>query len=240
MKHKVSAIIWLLLSVFSVSFFLIQISSIRINSILYNYINVEAKRVTANVVNASVNDVLSKKIDSNLFIVRKDSSKNIETIDYNTKKVNKLLEDISNNIQKKLILLEEGKLNTLSLATAFKGNKFHYVKDGVICEVPAGTLSGNGFLANVGPIIPIKMSFMGQVNSNLNTKIANYGINNMYLEINVHVEIEEKITMPKMSKDSILKIDAPLTAKIIQGSVPKYYGGAITQDSQIFSLPNSN
>ena len=240
MKKNFSHIIWLLISVFLVSFFLIQITSAKINSILYNYINLETKRVTSNVVNASVNDILSKDISDDLFVVKKTSSKTIEIIDYDTKKVNELLKNISVDIQKKLILLEEGKLKTLSISNSFRCNRFHYVKDGVICEVPAGTLSGNGFLANIGPIIPIKMSFMGQVNCNLNTKIRNYGINNMYLEINVHVEIEEKITMPKMSKNSILIINAPLTTKIVQGSVPKYYGGAITQDSHIFSLPNNN
>ena len=240
MRKRIIYVIRLLISMFVLSFFLIQVSSTKINSILYNYINLETKRVTSNVVNASVNDVLSDEINTNLFIVKKNSADEIETIDYDTKRVNALLKKISVVIQNKLILLEEGKLKALSVASSFKGNKFHYVKDGVICEIPIGTLSGNGFLSNVGPTIPVKMSFMGQVNCNLNTKITNYGINNMYLEINVHVEIEEKITMPKMSKDSTLKIDAPLTIKIIQGTVPQYYGGIITQDSRIFSLPKSN
>ena len=102
-----------------------------------------------------------------------------------------------------------------------------------------GSLTNNGFIANVGPTIPIKMSFLGQVNCSLDTKVTNYGINNLYLETSIKVEVKERITMPKMSKDSTIKVKAPLTIKIIQGVVPEYYGGSFSQDSHIFSLPNN-
>ena len=45
--------------------------------------------------------------------------------------------------------------------------------------------------------------------------------------------------MPKLSKNSTIKIDAPLTIKIIQGVVPKYYGGSIDKNSNIISLPSN-
>ncbi len=237
MKKYLIKSFYLLLSVFLLSFFLVQIFSVKINSILYNYLNLEVERITSNVVDGSVNELLSKELDSDLFILNKNSKNEVEIIDYNTKKVNILLDKISNNIQKKLILLEDGKLNNFMVSDIFKGSKFHYIKNGVVCEIPMGSLSGNGFLANVGPIIPIKMSFLGQVNCNLKTKVTNYGINNLYVEIYLHVEIKERISMPKMSKDSVISIDAPLTIKIIQGAVPDYYGGIINKDSKVFSLP---
>ena len=93
-------------------------------------------------------------------------------------------------------------------------------------------MTGNGFLSNLGPIIPIKMSFLGHVNSSLKTRVTSYGINNLYLEIYVHVEVKERISLPRSSKDVTIGIDAPLSIKIISGVVPEYYGGIIDKNSQ--------
>lgn len=236
---KLKTLFWILLSVILGSFFFIQLLSFKINPILYRYINLEVERITSNIVDGTVNDILSKNINSQLFTVSKNDKGEIEMIDYDTKQVNNLLKEISSDIQGKLILLEDGKLDNFLISSSFKGRNFNYSKSGVVCEIPMGSLSGNGFLSNLGPVIPIKMSFLGQVSCNLKTKISNYGINNLYLEISVHVEVKERITMPKMSKDSIVKVDAPLTVKIIQGVVPEYYGGSLNQDSNIFSLPSN-
>ena len=239
MKKIIKHIILISISSFIISFILIQITSKKINPILYHYVNLEVDRITSNIIGSSVNEVLHNEIDNNLFIIEKNNKGELQTIDYNTKKVNSLLNDITNKIQKKLVSLEDGNLNNFLISDSFRGKKFYHVKNGIVCEIPIGSLSGNGFLTNIGPVIPIKMTFLGQINCNLETKVTNYGINNLYLEINVEVEIKEKITMPSMSKNSVTKIKAPLTVKIIQGIVPDYYGGNLTQDSHIFSLPNN-
>ena len=237
-KRMESFFFFLVILYFS-SFFLINLLSFKINPILYNYVNLEVERITSNVIDGSINEILTHNIDGDLFIVTKNSSGEIQTIDYDTKKVNQLLKMISSDIQHKLIEFEDGKLDNIMIADSFRGKNFRYMKNGVVCEVPIGSLSGNSFLSNLGPVIPVKMSFLGQVSTNLHTKISDYGINNVYLEINIHVEIKERITMPVMSKDSTIKIDSPLSIKIIQGSIPKYYGGIMSQDSNLFSLPNN-
>lgn len=236
---KIKTIVWILFSVFLSSFFFIQLLSTKINPILYNYINLEVERITSNIVDGTVNEILSDDLDDDLFTITKNSDDSIAMVDYNTKKVNTLLKKISNDIQKKLIMVEDGNLSDFMVSDTFRGKNFKSVKNGVVCEVPIGSLSGNGFLSNIGPVIPIKMSFLGQVATNLKTKATNYGINNLCLEISIHVEVKEQITMPKLSKNSTIKIDAPLTIKIIQGVVPKYYGGSIDKNSNIISLPSN-
>lgn len=240
MKRCLKSSVWILLSVFLSSFFLMQLLTYKINPILYRYVNLEVERITSNIIDSTVNEILADNLNEELFTINKNDSGEIEMIDYNTKEVNKLLAKISNNIQTKLTNLEDGKLDDFQISDTFKGKNFYHTKNGIICELPMGSLSGNGFLSNLGPVIPIKMSFLGQVSCNLKTKVTNYGINNLYLEISVHVEVKERVTMPKTSKDSIIKVDAPLTVKIIQGVVPEYYGGSIDQDSNVFPLPNSS
>ena len=236
---KLKKMILLLIIVFINSFFLIQILSYKINPILYRYVDLESERITSNIVDGIVNDILTSEDTEDLFIIKKNKNDEIQTIDYNTKEVNNILRKISTEIQKKLVLLEDGKIEEFIISDSFKGKRLRYIDTGIVCEIPMGSLSGNGFISNLGPIIPIKMSFLGQVSCNLKTKVTTYGINNLYLEINVHVEVKEKITMPVMSKDGVIKIDAPLSIKIIQGEVPEYYGGSITSDSKIFTLPNN-
>ena len=87
-----------------------------------------------------------------------------------------------------------------------------------------------------GPSIPIKMVFIGQVESSLNTKIREYGINYLVVEINVNVVVEEQIIMPAMSKRETLNLEAPLTLKIIQGEIPNYYFGSIEKKSNVNSI----
>lgn len=228
---------WITISVIISSFFLLELIGKKISPIMYRYVNVEVKRLTTNVVNSAVNDVLYEELNSELFELTKNSNDEIEILDYNTKEVNRLLREITVKIQNRLLNLEEGNIENLFISESFKKGHFSNIKNGVLCEIPMGAIRNNSLFVNIGPIIPIRMSFLGQVRANLNTKITNYGINNMVIETTVHVEVEEQITMPAMSKSSIIEIDSPLTIKIIQGTVPNYYNGILDKNSQLYNLP---
>lgn len=219
------------------SFFLLEILGNKLSPIIYRYVNVEAKRFASNVVNHAVNDVLEKQLEQDLFKISKNKNGEVQILDYNTKKVNTILKEITTTIQQRLLNLENGDTEDLSISENFKNGRFTNIKNGVLCEIPMGSLRENTLLINYGPQIPIKMSFIGQVQANLNTKITNYGINNLVIEVTVHVEVEEQITMPAMSKSSTIKIDSPLTIKIVQGVVPEYYSNGIDKNSNEYSIP---
>ena len=236
---KVKFIFWMLISVTILSFFLLSLLGKRSSKALYNYINAETKRFTSNVISSVINDTISDGIEDELFTTQKNSNDEIETLDYNTKKVNEILSSITNKIQKRLTNLEEGDLKNLKISDNFRLKNNNSLKNGILCKVPMGSLRGNTLLVNLGPNIPLKIAFIGQVQSNLNTKITNYGINNLVLQVDVQVEIEQYITMPIMSKKSVLRISAPLTIKIIQGIVPNYYLNGLEKNSNAISTPIS-
>lgn len=209
----------------------------KLNSILARYVNIEANRFANNVVNSTVNEVIIENYEDELFIISRNNKGEIIMLDYNTKKVNQLLLEITDEIQEKLTNLEEGKIKELEISNNFKLKNLTKVKNGVLCEVPFGALKGNSLFSNLGPNIPIRLSFIGQVQSNLDTKITSYGINNIAIETNVVVEVQEQITMPTTSESSTLIITAPLTMKIIGGKVPDYYASSIEKKSDTISLP---
>lgn len=217
---------------FFISLFFVFIFGQRVNPIFVNYLSGEVERVTSNVVNSVVNESLTSQINESLFSVTRNDNNEVEMIDYNTEKVNSLLSDINQAIYSKLYDLEEGKIDKFFLSSSLSGVNYQFVDSGIVCEIPFGALTGNGFLANLGPVIPVKMSFLGQVNSNLKTKVTSYGINNLLLEVYIQVQIKEKISLPKSSDIVTINIEAPLSIKIISGVVPDYYGGIIDKNSQ--------
>ena len=117
------------------------------------------------------------------------------------------------------------------MSSSLSGINYQFIDSGIVCEVPLGALTGNGFVANLGPVIPLRMSFLGQVSSHLKTKVTSYGINNLLLEVYVEVEIKGKISLPKSSDIVAIKVEAPLSIKVISGVVPNYYGGIIDKNS---------
>ncbi len=195
----------------------------KLNSSLLNYVNVESKRIASNVVNSIVNETIATTTEDDLFEITKNSRDEIELLDYKTKEVNKLLKQTTENILKTLQHLENGTITSPYLSTQFRRGRFSNAKSGIICEVPIGTTKRNVLYANFGPYIPIRMSFLGSVNSYISTNIESYGFNSVFIEVTIHVEIEELITLPTTSQISKIEIKAPVTMKIIQGVIPEYY-----------------
>lgn len=217
---------------FFMSIFFLFILGEKVNPIFVNYLSGEVERITSNVVDSALNDLLTTEINDSLFSITRNDKNEVEMIDYNTDKVNSLLKDINQIIYLKLYNLEEGNIDEFLLSSSLLGSNYQFIDSGIVCEIPLGSLTGNGFLTNLGPIIPVKMSFLGQVSSNLETKVTSYGINNLLLEVYIQVEVKEKISLPKSSDITTIKVEAPLSIKVISGVVPDYYGGIIDKSSQ--------
>ena len=233
-----SFVIWTIILAFLSSFFFIKLMRKKINPVLLRYSTVELKIFSTNLINSAVNKKIIDSIDKALFSVEKDKNGKIQTLDYNTKKANILLEEIAKSVQKKVLDLENGNIKDLNISENFKGKHFPKTKSGVVCEIPMSTIFSNSLLSNIGPVIPIKLSFIGSVVTNLNTKIKSYGINTIYLETTIHVELSEIITMPMMTKEQIVSVDIPLIIKVIEGTIPNYYyKNGLNENSNSYVLP---
>lgn len=213
------------------SFFLIKCSKEKVNRALYKYFDIEVKQFTNNIITGVVVKNV-KEINGDLFEITVNKDNEITMLDYNTKKVNDILRKINIMIEKKIKHLEEGKVDDF-VNSSFSGKKF-YITNGIVCEVPMGLIWGNSFFANFGPTIPIRLAYLGYVNTYLITDVKDYGINNVFLSISLEVQVTGHITMPLTSKESIMKLKIPLAIKLIQGKVPEYYGG-FSKSSAVYS-----
>ena len=132
--------------------------------------------------------------------------------------------------------VEDGRVDLLNISDNVLANYDQKkLRKGIIYSIPMGIIFGNTLLANIGPKLPVKFSLIGSVNSNINTKITNYGINNALIEVYVDLSVELEVILPLMTDIVEIKSSIPVAIKLIQGNVPEYYANALSNPS--LSIP---
>jgi len=180
-----------------------------------NYSEKKAKDIIDVAMGKGITTSSLKIINSkDLYRVTKNDKNEITMIDYDSYLVNLFLKDISNNIS---IALDEEE------------------KD-IAFYVPMGTIFKNPLLNSKGPKLPVRIEMLGSVNTNIETKVKDYGINNSLIEMYIHVVVKEKVMLPVISSDIKIENNFPISYKIIAGKVPNYYGNGISKSSGLYFM----
>ncbi|MCI8461284.1 MAG: sporulation protein YunB [Bacilli bacterium] len=203
------------------SFFFIVYIDKRVNDILDQYVNNEVERLTSNIVNRAVSEVMASEDYNDLLDVGiKDGH-----VSYNTRNINKITDSISLYVHNKLFNLEAGDVEDLFVVDRFRSGRFKSIDKGILCDISLGSIRNSSLFANIGPTIPIKLTFIGQVNTELDVKVREYGINNVIVEMDVIVSVCEQASMPLTSKKKDIIVKEPISIEIIKGEIPNYYNG---------------
>ena len=207
--------------------------------ILLETAELEIGKFSTIVINKAIAQVLEDKINTDeLFYTQINNAGEIQTIDFNPIIVNQVLNVATSVVQNNLKLLEEGNLDTIGIYDMdLPENRIEDLKKGIITKIPMGVITKNSILSNLGPEIPIRLHYIGDVNSNITTKITQYGINNALVEIGVKLQMTAQIILPFVTEKMTLECDIPLAIKMIQGNVPNYYGSGLVKDSSLYSIP---
>lgn len=224
------------------SYLLIKSWNYKVTPLLMNYAESETKKITTLVINNAVTKQLASTLrQDELFNIEKNSNDEVTLVTYNSVNVTRMLSTITNLIQLNLKSIEEGNIDLAEMPQSTIGsyNK-EIVNGGIIYEVPLGTITTNAFLSNLGPKVPIKLNLIGDVISNVETKVTNYGINNALLEIGVYVEVSAKINLPFISKTVKVSNVIPISMKVIEGKVPQTYLNGYTTNSNLIEKNQNN
>jgi sporulation protein YunB len=210
----------------------------KVSPILLNRAEEETKNLSNMIINKALIEQLSEGIDiENLFTIIQNKDGEIQTVDFNSIVVNKVLSTTTSVVQKNLKAIEKGDLKSIQYKDSIEVDDEN-LKKGIIYEIPIGVITNNAFLSNLGPRIPVKINIIGNVISTIKTNITPYGINNALVEVLVHIEVSEQVNIPFTSKNTVVSTDIPVAVKLIQGKVPTYYGSnGLTKESNIFSIP---
>lgn len=197
------------------------------------YTSSKLKTISTTIINRTVCKEISnlQNIDD-MIIVTKNKDNEIQMIDFNSTVVNKILVSITDSILMDLKSIENGSNEMFSNSI-----DIYKYSNGIIYEVPIGTITNNIFLGSLGFKVPVKLSIIGDVISNVNTKIKEYGINNALIEISINISVNEKVVVPFTSQTINVSMSVPIYLKLIQGNIPIYYGNGLSRDSNILSVP---
>lgn len=233
---KRNIIIFITISILISIIFIFNYINKKISPTLLSYAELEAKKLLTIVINSAVSENISnnEEID-NLFLVSKDSNGQISTIDFNPTSVNKLLTLTTSTIQEKLKRLEEGNINNIEGIDYLSDSSD--MKKGIVFQIPSGLVFGNAFFSNLGPYIPVKLNVVGDILSEITTKVTNYGINNALIEIRINIALTQQVILPIISNKIEIDLSIPIALKLIQGTVPNYYLNGLNQNSNSLSLP---
>lgn len=217
----------------------LQFINKRFTPILLETAELEIGKFSTIVINKAIAQVLEDKINTNeLFDTIMNNNGEIQTIDFNPIIVNQVLNVATSVVQNNLKLLEEGNLDAIGIYDMdLPEDRIDDLKKGIITKIPMGVITKNTILSNIGPSIPIRLHYIGDVNSNITTEIVPYGINNALVKIGVKLQMTAQIILPFMTDKMILECDIPLAIKMIQGTVPNYYGSGLVKDSSLYSIP---
>ena len=207
--------------------------------ILLETAELEIGKFSTIVINKAIAQVLEDKINTDeLFDTITNNNGEIQTIDFNPVIVNQVLNVATSVVQNNLKLLENGNLDTIGIYDMdLPENRIEDLKKGIITKIPMGVITKNSIFSNLGPEIPIRLHYIGDVNSNITTKITQYGINNALVEIGVRLQMTAQIILPFITEKMVLECDIPLAIKMLQGSIPNYYGSGLLKDSSLYSIP---
>lgn len=237
-KNKVLNILIVLFSLIVVSIvFAISFFSKKSSPTLMRLAEVEARKMASIIITQTVNYEMAESLMvDDLIITTKNENDEIVSVDFDPILLNKLLLRISNQFIFNLRCLEEGNLDDLTIDKNLFLKYRHDGLSGIFYMVPTGIVFGVPFLANLGPQIPIRFNFIGDMITNLNTEARSYGINNVLFTVSVHVKMTEEVIVPLMSKKITVEMDVPITIKLIQGKVPTFYNGFM-QSSPSLTVP---
>lgn len=231
----------LIIAFFAFSIILIfYLISKNVSPVIQEYASVEAQNIASYVINKSISSEIPNLLNLNdIFLIGKNNNNEINTVDFNTLIVNNVLTSVTSVVHEKLVELERGNIEVLGL---YKDYYINFVngKKGILFEVPSGVIFNNTILSNLGPKIPVKVDFVGDITSNIETKVTNYGINNALIEVGLHLKVTEKVILPISVSKVEVETVVPIAIKLIQGNIPNYYLNGLLESSSNLSFPMNN
>lgn len=231
-KHLFSFLLYLFFVCFIFAFFFIYYFHRTLGPGLIRCAEDEVEKLSVLTLNNGVRKYMANHdMGDILQIVRKENG-DISLVRYDTKKLNQFTIELTSLLTKDLDLLVKGNFEDLDLDIGrISSNSYLKVDEGILFMISLGSATGNSLLANIGPKIPLNLSVIGNVQTDVHSKVTNYGLNNAMIEIFVDVQMQMVIQMPFLSKKVKIKKSIPLTMEMVQGEIPNYYLDSESKDN---------
>ena len=160
----------------------------------------EAKSIATLATNEKATEVMNKHNYEEMFTIEKDSSGNITMVKSNIYPINDIISDAARKIQEDLN--SRGKEDI---------------------EIPLGSFSGIKLLAGRGPGVKIKISSIGNIDTDLRSEFTAKGINQTLHRVYLQVNCEVSILTPFKDITKSISNQVLLIENVIMGKIPETY-----------------
>ena len=215
-KERLSIYIFIITVLVSVFLYFIYLNN-KVKETLTNYVDVEVERVFTNIINRVLRE---NNVKFNDYLIYNKEDKN--NISYDIDKDNEYTDFVSEKINEELYNLENEYIDNKYDYKYYDKNKYKYIRKGLLYEFSFNSINNNILFGNLGASIPIKISFLGSVNSNIEIVSKDYGINNIIIEAYLNISVKSYTTMPVGSNIKDVSIKELVFVDIINGKVPNY------------------
>ena len=137
---------------------------------------------------------------TDLVVINKDNDGKINSIHADTATLNKIVSNIATNIQKNIDSQE---------------NRDIYIR--------LGTFTGITLLSGRGPKVPIRISSIGNIDTNIKSEFESAGINQTIHRITLETKCEIQILTPFNTIVSSVEDKVILAENIVIGEIPESY-----------------
>ena len=223
----------IIVTVILLSFLFIHYYNKRISNKIISIAQIKINEYSNDIIMDSLNkQILDEHEINNIIKISKNKSDEIIAVDFDLKKAYLVSMNVSKNIRDSLNNLEKQNLKEEFLD--------YYQKDGFVLLLPIGLASKNIYFSNLGPRIPVRIKFVGNLTTGLQTKIKEYGVNNSLIEVYLKVSLNEEIIVPYSSKKINNSCEILLSSQVIEGIVPSIYNGLLEKNSSLINVPLNN
>ena len=183
--------------------------------VIISYAQVDAKKSAIEVLRSTGLDKINDlSVKNDLYTEIRNSKGEIESIDFNISVLNNALIIIAKSVREKL-------------------RKVQQENDNMIYKVPLGVVYDNAFFNTIGPKVPVKVEYKGNVGLDLKSRVKPYGIDSALIQIYIRIETTQKTILPFQSKDTKVTAEIPIVIKVIKGSS----NGVLVDKTPSYSLP---
>ncbi|RIW38877.1 sporulation protein YunB [Bacillus salacetis] len=191
---------------------------------LVSYAETQTSRIGTLVINKAVSKKIANVMDINEVTQETDASDGEGGYrQFNTEIITRVQNEIVNLVQLNLKEAERGNLKDLEFLTDVDIEESGGEEEGIVFSVPIGQATNNALLGNLGPKVPVKFNAIGDVVSDIETEVQEFGINNAMVKVYIHVQVNVQIIIPFATDTKTIEQKILVAMGLMKGEVPQFF-----------------
>lgn len=160
----------------------------------------KAKSIATIISNDDATKIMSNYTYDDIITIHKDEENNINMIESNIPVMNEIISDVGSVIQKDLDKLESEDI-----------------------QIRLGSFTGSKILSGRGPKVPIRISSVGNIETNFRSQFKSEGINQTLHRVYLEVKCQVSILTPIKTIEEEITNQVILAENVIIGKIPQSY-----------------